>query len=597
MVKNPEETKTWNLDDIVSLEDWPRLYDQTKTKIDELERFFDKFADPNMSDVDFDKLMQEYEQLVENLHRLDSRAYLMEAANNKDSMSMKFKNQMQNLTIYCVEKTQKIDLWLKGKEITGTQTLDDKNASRLFATVADLEYSLNYSRHQGKFSLSEQAEKISIAKDANGIAVLNNLREMIELELEFNLKFQNKEPIVTTNHAEVEAYMHSIDSSIRREAYTAFYKAYEKNIDKFFLIYQAIAKNWDHGAKIRGYAKPISMRNAANHVTDFTINTLLKVCSANREVYQRFFKHKAKLLGVDKLSMFDVMAPIAEDSSNNLDYNSMVGLVLDTFAEFDSNFSKNAQLIIDANHIDPYPRNNKNPGGFCLTVAPDILPYILMNFVGKSNDVRTMAHELGHGVHAILANKHSVSTQLATLPLSETASTFGEMIMFEKMIERAESVEQKRFLLADKLSTSFGAVMRQNYIVLFEIETHKKLQEGATEKEISDAWLKTLQDQVGESVDIDNMFRYGWARYPHIHNTPFYCYAYNFGELLSLALYKRYKDQGESFIPKFEQILSVGGSQSPEKVLADVGIDINSEQFWQDSFKIIEDWQDQLEQL
>jgi oligoendopeptidase F len=171
------------------------------------------------------------------------------------------------------------------------------------------------------------------------------------------------------------------------------------------------------------------------------------------------------------------------------------------------------------------------------------------------------------------------------------------MIMFEKMIERAESVEQKRFLLADKLSTSFGAVMRQNYIVLFEIETHKKLQEGATEKEISDAWLKTLQDQVGESVDIDNMFRYGWARYPHIHNTPFYCYAYNFGELLSLALYKRYKDEGESFIAKFEQILAVGGSQSPEKVLADVGIDINSEQFWQDSFKIIEDWQDQLEQL
>jgi oligoendopeptidase F len=232
-----------------------------------------------------------------------------------------------------------------------------------------------------------------------------------------------------------------------------------------------------------------------------------------------------------------------------------------------------------------------------MTITPTITPYVLLNYTNKMRDVSTLAHELGHGVHSLYANKHSISTQHATLPLAETASTLGEMILFEKILSETKDPKLKKQLLSDKLADSYATVCRQNYIVKFEISAHDAIQKGIEENELSQMWLDNLKQQFGDSVEVDEMFRYEWAYIPHIIHTPFYCYAYNFGELLSMALYAKYKQEGESFVPKIEAILAAGGSQDPKEVLANVGIDMSSADFWQGSFELIRAWQKELETL
>jgi len=212
-------------------------------------------------------------------------------------------------------------------------------------------------------------------------------------------------------------------------------------------------------------------------------------------------------------------------------------------------------------------------------------------------DVSTLAHELGHGIHALYANHHSVSSQNAGLPLCETASTLLEMVMFEKLLKQAENDQVRKALLFNKMAGSFATVLRQNYFVKFEIKAHEAIERGVTGEELSDIYFNDiLKPQFGDSLSIDDSFRYEWAYLPHIVHTPFYCYAYSFGELLSLALFSEYKKQGSVFVPKIEKILAYGGSKSPQKILGEVGIDINSRAFWQGSFDIIKGWQKQLEE-
>jgi oligoendopeptidase F len=355
-------------------------------------------------------------------------------------------------------------------------------------------------------------------------------------------------------------------------------------------------KDWNYEAKLRGYDSAISMRNSANHVSDQAISTLMQVCEKNSDIFQQFFIYKAKMLGVEKLRRFDIYAPIGE-LKTTLSYESALELVLESFDDFSADFASKAREIIASNHVDALPSANKRSGAFCATIAPSTKPYVLLNYSGKGSDVSTLAHELGHGVHSIYAQEHSISSQHPSLPLAETASTFAEMVLFEKLLAKTTDRDEKKLMLADKIASSYASILRQNFFVKFEIEAHQKIQEGITEQELSALWMKTLQDQFGESVEVDEMFRHEWAYIPHIHHTPFYCYAYNFGELLSMALYQRYKNEGDSFIAVIEKILSAGGSQDPAVVLQEAGIDMASAEFWQGSFTIIEGWISQLEAL
>lgn len=589
------KTANWDLDDIFKLNEFDKLCVEARHMIAQFDQYFDAMH-PSMSSEDFLKFTKFHEQCVELMHRLGARPALMESVDHKDSLAIKLKNQVKDLEISFSDKIQPISLWLKGKKVGDKELLDDENAKRLFSANEDLSYVYSYGRLMGRYSLDEKSENILTAKDANGTRVITDLRDMIETEFEFDFKPEGGKARKISNSAELSSYTYSTNPAEREAAFRARFEQYEKNIAKFFVSYQAIVKDWNYEAKLRGFAKPISMRNVANHIDDKVIDTLIDVCSQNVGIFQRYFSFKAKALGEQKLSRFDLYAPIRE-STASYSYEEALSMVHDAFAGFSTRFAENAQKIITQKHIDSHPGNSKRGGAFCMTVAPSVTPYVLLNFAGKMRDISTLAHELGHGVHSLYADKHSISSQHANLPLAETASTFGEMVLFEKLLAEAKTDEEKKILLSDKMADSYATVCRQNYIVKFEIAAHEAIMKGIEQKDLSQLWLNNLKEQFGETVAVDELFKYEWSYIPHIIHTPFYCYAYNFGELLSMALFARYKKEGEGFVADIESVLEAGGSENPTQILEKVGIDMGSAEFWQDSFELINNWQNQLEAL
>jgi oligoendopeptidase F len=586
---------TWNLDDILPLKDFNNLYDSLKDRILEFDKHFAKMQ-PGMTLEDFTAYMEFSRKFHEDMSLLGSRPHLMESIDTKDSEARAFTARAKDLGLEVTDVTQKIGQWLKGKEVDGKETLDEANAVRLFASLGDLEYRYNFMRKNAKHTLSESEEKIINAKDSNGIDTLLDLRELIEAEQRYEAVIEEgKKPVKFDTQSELMTHVRSPSSLARENVYRALFREFDKNIDKYHLVYQSIVKDWVQETKIRDYESPIAMRNLANHVPDKAIDVLMDVCVKNRIIFQDYFRTKARLLGVDKLRRFDLYAPI-DTVEAKYTYAEAEELILEVYHGFSPQFAANAKKVIDAQHIHAALSPNKRGGAFATTITPSITPYVFMSYAGTARDVSTLAHELGHAVHFLYASDKPYGAQFANLPLSETASTFGEMLLFEHLLEKTTNPQERRAMLVDKLADSYATIMRQNYFVKFEKEIHERISEGLKPDDLSAIWLAGLQEQFGDAVEVDPIFAKEWSYIPHIVNSPFYCYAYSFGDLLSLALYARYKAEGQSFVPKIEAILAAGGSKDPQEVLNSVGIDMADANFWQGSFEIIKAWQQELEQ-
>ncbi len=590
-----KKSETWNLDDIVTLDEYLPLLNDVRKRLVQYGEFFAQFS-PDMS-LDFFKDFLAFDEAIdEDMIRLGGRVMLMESANIKDKQAMEFKTKLKNLDLELSSATISVSQWLKGREVDGKERLDDRNAKRLFAVAGDLEYGLLFSRKAASYSLPQSEELIVRNKDSNGVGVVNDLYNMITSDFRYEFCPPGKKVCTIDTIDELNRYTFSADPAERAEAFRARFDEYEKNIEKLFVAYQAIVKNWVYESKLRGYASPISIRNVDNHLSDKSIETLLGVCEKNTGVFQRVFRWKAHQLGQVKLKRVDFYAPL-NGESQTIELEPSIHQVLENFREFSPQFANYAKSIIDKQHVDFLPRSNKRSGAFCMSIGPKIAPYVMTNFAGRMTDKFTIAHELGHGVHMLYASGHSIGAMHANLPLMETASTFGEMVVFEKTLQATQDNALKKQLLADKLLDSYATIMRQNFFTKFEIAAHAASETEFSIDVLNKLWLANLADQFGDSVEVDPMFQYEWAYIPHIFSTPFYCYAYSFGELLSMALYKRYKDEGDSFVTKIEQILAAGGSQDPAEILANVGIDMEDPAFWQGSFSIVEDWIEQLEAL
>lgn len=584
----------WDLDDIVTVQGFDALYAEVEQDIARMQGYFAKLS-PDMSEDDFRAFIEFDNTSSEKMHRLLYLPHLMEATDQKSQQARLLQSRAEELQLKAANASRPISHWLIGKEVEGRQRLDDTNADRLFRAVPGMEYSLRKSREGERYTLSVPEEDIIDSKDINGGNVLVNLRDFIATEFDFRFKPKGAEAerIIKTE-SEMRALFLSPDANVREEAYRSYLTKYGDNLMKFFMIYQAVVKDWVNEAKKRGYSSSISRRNFKNNVPDKAIETLLDVCSQNTGIFQRYFRFKAQELGMEKLRRFDIYAPLQMHEEPNIPYEDAVQMVLETLGKFSAGFAAKARQILDARHVDVYPKEGKRGGACCVTVSPSIVPYIMLNHTGRRNDVSTLAHELGHGVHSLYAAHLPISAQDAPLPLAETASTFSELLLFEKMFEAGDESTRKA-MLVEKVSDSFATVIRQNYFVKFELEAHKAIPQGVTPDRLCDIYFETLKEQFGDAVDIDPLFRFEWGYIPHMVHTPFYCYAYSFGDLLSTALFAMYKNEGQSFIPKLERILAYGGSEAPEKILAEVGIDMCSREFWQAGFEVVSQWQDQLE--
>jgi oligoendopeptidase F len=347
---------------------------------------------------------------------------------------------------------------------------------------------------------------------------------------------------------------------------------------------------------LRHFDSPIAVRNLTNDIPDPVVDTLLEVSRQNVSVFQDYFRLKADWVGMEKLRRFDLYAPLIEEEKD-YPYDEAVAMVLDSLAGFSPVIAEHARQVFVTNHIDSEIRPGKDSGAFCAGMLPGMAPWVLVNYNGKAREVATLAHELGHAIHALMAADHSILTFHSSLPLAETASVFAEMILTERLLAEEPDPAVRRNMLAAAVDDAYATVMRQAYFTLFEREAHRMIKEGKTTDELRAAYLENLREQFGDAVDVDEGFQWEWAAIPHIYDRPFYCYAYSFGQLLVLSLYQQYRQEGESFVPRYLKILAYGGSASPEHILTEAGVDMTSPAFWQGGYDVIRGMVEQLSAL
>ena len=572
---------TWDLSELAKNPKSPAFQKQVK----ELENQAKKFEniksklDPKMSSKKFMEILNQVEKISENMSKIGGYASLSYSSDTQSDEATSLMTRMSKLGSDISNKILFFDLWWK------TQ-VDEKNAKRLIKDAGELSEYLEHKRLIAKYSLSEPEERIINTLDVTGISALVKLYDKITNAFEYQMKIGNKTKKMTRE--ELTNYVRHTNPKIRETAYKTILGKYNQNKGVVGEIYQNIALNWkDEGIDIRGYKSPISMRNIGNDVDDKTIESLLLVCKKNAPVFQKFFIQKAKMLKMKKLRRYDIYAPAAANiKEKNYSYNKSVNLVFESLGRFSSTLEDFARKVFNENHIDSSVRQGKRDGAFCSTLTPKITPYVLVNFTGKSRDVFTLAHELGHAVHSQAAQDRSILVQDAPLPLAETASTFSELLLYDNISDKI-SDDEKKIMLSEKIDDLYATILRQSFFTIFEIDTHKQIGNGTTIDEISKTYLQNLKEQFGKSVDVTDDFAIEWSCIPHFYHTPFYCYAYSFGNLLALSLFQRYKKEGKDFVPAYIEILAAGGSKKPEKLLQEHGLDIGSTKFWQEGFDYV----------
>ncbi|EIJ67000.1 oligoendopeptidase, PepF/M3 family [Candidatus Nitrosopumilus salaria BD31] len=556
-------------------------------QVKELEKQAEKFEkiksslDPKMSSKKFLSILHQVEEISEKMSKIGGYASLSYSSDTQSDEATSLMTRMSKLGSEISNKILFFDLWWKIQ-------VDEKNAKRLMKNTGEISEYLSHKRLFAKYALSEPEERIINTLDVTGISALVKLYDKITNAFEYKMKIGKKTKSMTRE--EITNYVRSTNSKIRETAYKTILTKYSENKGVVGEIYQNIVLNWrDEGIEIRGYKSPISMRNIGNDVDDKTIESLLLVCKKNAPVFQKFFVQKAKMLDMKKLRRYDLYAPAAANiKEKSYSYNKSVKLVFESLGKFSDTLEEYAKKVFNENHIDSEIRQGKRDGAFCSTLTPKITPYVLVNFTGKSRDVFTLAHELGHAVHSQAAQDRSILVQDAPLPLAETASTFSELLLYDNLSEKI-SDDEKKIMLSEKIDDLYATILRQSFFTIFEVDAHKQIGEGTTVDEISKTYLKNLKTQFGNSVSLSEDFAIEWSCIPHFYHTPFYCYAYSFGNLLALSLFQRYKKEGRDFVPSYIDILAAGGSKKPEKLLAEHGFDIRSPKFWQEGFDYVRD--------
>jgi len=556
-------------------------------QIRELENHAKKFEkiklklDPKMSSKRFMSILQEVEKISEKMSKIGGYASLSYSSDTQSDEATSLMTKMSKLGSEISNKILFFDLWWKIQ-------VDEKNAMRLIKDAGELTEYLSHKRLFAKYALSEPEERIINTLDVTGISALVKLYDKITNAYEYKMKIGNKTKKMTRE--ELTNYVRSTSPKIRETAYKTILTKYTENKGVIGEIYQNIVLNWrDEGIEIRGYKTPISMRNIGNDVDDKTIESLLSVCRKNSPIFQKFFVQKAKMLKIKKLRRYDVYAPAAANiKEKNYTYSKSVKLVFESLGKFSETLEEFARKIFNENHIDSSVRQGKRDGAFCSTLTPKITPYVLVNFTGKSRDVFTLAHELGHAVHSQAAQDRSILVQDAPLPLAETASTFSELLLYDNLSDKI-SDNEKKIMLSEKIDDLYATILRQSFFTIFEVDAHKQIGKGTTVDEISKTYLQNLKEQFGNSVNLSEDFGIEWSCIPHFYHTPFYCYAYSFGNLLALSLFQRYKKEGKDFVSSYINILAAGGSKKPEKLLSEYGFDIRSPKFWQEGFDYVDE--------
>lgn len=587
--KNAYPQKIWSLKDLFAGVDDPALEKAFKTlekevKVLESQR---PIFTTEIAEDEFLAFIKKLESVQRRVNRLGGYAQLLFA---QDTQNQAVQTLMARVDQFGAELSNRLlffNLWWKD--------LPRETAEKLLKVAGDYTYWLEQIRLFKPYTLTEAEEKILNIKNVTGFNALNTLYDSITNRYTFDLKGVRGAKGIT--RGELMVYVRESDPDVRARAYQELYRVYTKDAPILGQMYQTLVRDWaNENVSLRKYKTPIATRNLVNDIPDKVVDTLLEVSRGNNAIFQRFFQLKARWIKMYKLRRYDIYAPVAK-SDKKYSFAQSTSVVFDAFRQFDPQFEQLAERVFREDHLDGEVRKGKMGGAFCATIEPSLTPWVLLNYQGRSDDVATMAHELGHAIHAMMAEHHTLFTQHACLPLAETASTFGEMLLVDKLLKEETDESVRRDLLFRQMDDSYATIQRQVYFALFEKQAHGMVMQNASVDDLAAAYLDNLKEQFGDSIELNEEFKWEWVAIPHIYNVPFYVYAYAFGQLLVLSLYREYKLQGEAFKPRFRRILSTGGSEAPVKLLKHAGVDISKASFWQGGFDVLDDLVKQLESI
>ena len=444
-------------------------------------------------------------------------------------------------------------------------------------------------------TLSEREEQLLKMKGLTGSDAFSRLFDELSASLTYRMLIDGEEQDFTGE--ELLGMLHHGDPETRERAFATFLAKHAENSIVFSAVFNNIALDHSNELELRGYQTPMEPTNIANEIDAAVVERLMRVTEENYPLAREYFRLKAGLLGLEKLKNTDVYAPVG-DSGRSYTFAEAKELVLNAYREFNPPYGSIVEAFFSEKRIDALPRPAKGGGAFCMGMTPSLPPYVLLNFTGNLRDAATLAHELGHGLHFVLSGCQTMLNYHAPLPLAETASVFGEMLLTRYLLEREHDRSVKVSLLCARIEDIIATTFRQNVLTRFEERIHLERREGLlTSNRICAIWWEENEKLYGDAVAMIEPYRWGWSYISHFIHARFYCYSYVFAELLVLSLFRSYLRQGSAFIPCYEAILKAGSSLSPADTVKPAGMDLGDPDFWQKGYDLLSELIEELREL
>ena len=575
----------WNLADLYSGYTDPQIEKDIAFCKHEAEVINKKYADKvkTLAEDELHALVVRLEKLETSLGRLFTFAFLHFATDTHDQDVSAFLQRMREIGSTIGKDTVFFELeWNKIPGETAEKLLQNNILSHYNHYLANMR---KYAEHQ----LSQIEEKLLLERAPVGRGSWTTLFEKIMGHIKFGEKQRTEE--------EVLADLYNPDRMVRQQAALDLTEGLQSQLHILTHVFNTLLADKMITDRLRKYPGWIRSMNLGNELEDKTVEVLIEAVTARYDIPQRYYGIKQTMLGLDELLDYDRYAPVPHLPDKKISWVEGKTMVLDAFAQFSPRMAEIAGYFFDKKWIHAPVYEGKRGGAFAHPCVPEVHPYVLVNYTGNLRDVSTVAHELGHGVHQYLAAENGYYNSNTTLVLSETASVFAELLVFNSQLALLDRKEERNAFICQKLESIFATVFRQISMNRFEDKVHKarRGQGELKTEEVTDIWLRTQRQMFGDSVTLSQNYGIWWSYIPHFLHTPGYVYSYAFGELLVLALYARYKNEGGAFVPKYLDLLSAGATQTPYMLLEPFDINLDDPGFWNDGLKIIDEMLAMLE--
>ena len=579
----------WNLADLYASPEDPNFAADMK-KGEELARAFADTYRGKLASLGGEGLaaaLKDYEALSDLLGRTGSYAQLYYVGDTTDSQRGKFYGDVS-------ARLTEISTLLLFFELEMNR-IDDKALEQAMKVPALAHYRpwIDNLRMEKPYQLDDKLEELFLEKSQTSSSAFNRLFDETMAGLRFEIDGEKLSLEPTLN------MMQSPDEAVRRKGAEALAKTFGENVKLFTLITNTLAKDKEISDRWRGFKDISDARHLSNRVEPEVVAALVDSVRGNYEkISHRYYRMKAKWMGKDKLMHWDRNAPLPAEDTREVPWADAQEIVLSAYGQFAPEMASIAKTFFDKRWIDAPSRPGKAPGAFAHPTVPSAHPYVLLNYLGKTRDVMTLAHELGHGVHQVLAGSQGALMASTPLTLAETASVFGEMLTFQALLAKTTDQAKRKILLASKVEDMINTVVRQIAFYSFERKVHEARKDGElTPDQINAIWMSIQHESLGDAIEFGPGYETFWTYIPHFIHSPFYVYAYAFGDCLVNSLYARYRESAQGFQDKYFEMLKAGGTKHHSDLLRPFGLDAADPKFWDKGLSVISGMIDELEKM